>query len=71
MLVLNTHKVSTIARLVQKIKGSRRAYKTLPNSTHIFIKDYYFQTVPEETCLMCIIIEIKSEHNKELLCIIN
>ena len=55
--MLNTHKVSTITGLVQKIKGSRRAYLMFPNSTHIFIKDYYFQTVPEEACLMGIILK--------------
>ena len=41
-LVLDTHKVSTITGIIQKIEGSRRAYIMLPNSTHIFIKEYYF-----------------------------
>ena len=57
MLVLNTHKVSNIVGVTQKIEGSRRAYIMLPNSTHIFIKDYYFEAISEETCLMGIILK--------------
>ncbi|KAM7487640.1 hypothetical protein LguiB_025124 [Lonicera macranthoides] len=53
------HNVSTIAGLVQKIKGSRRAYIILPNSTNIFIKDYYYQVVLEETCIALMSIILK------------
>ena len=51
-LVLNTRKVSILTELTQKIEGSGRAYIMLPNSTHVLIKDHYFQVVLEETRLV-------------------